>query len=98
MPIIRTIDRVPQYYEKIELNTSGVSQPNQTYREDSNAIFMTVEDNNIRYRIDGSDPGSVTGHLVYATGNLYLVNPLSLRNLKMIAITNPATVQLTYYK
>jgi len=98
MIINQSIDRTPFYYEKAIITSSEVSRLNQSYREDSNAIFITVEDESIRYRIEGGDPDSDDGHLVLAGNNIYIADQKSIRNLRMISIGGDATVIITYYR
>ena len=95
---VQNYDWAPFYYEKVTLSTDAVSRLNQTYREDSKGIFVTVETNSIRFRIDGGDPDANDGHVVIAGGNVYLIDSKSVRNLRMIAVGGTATVIVTYYK
>ena len=95
---VQNYDWAPFYYEKVTVSTDAVSRLNQTYREDSKGIFLTVETNSIRFRIDGGDPDANDGHIVIAGGNVYLIDSKSVRNLRMIAVGGSATVIVTYYK
>ena len=95
---VQNYDWAPFYYEKVTIATDAVSRLNQTYREDSKGIFLTVETNSIRFRIDGGDPDANDGHVVIAGGNVYLIDPKSVRNLRMIAVDGAATAIVTYYK
>ena len=97
---VKVLDKVPSEYEKITVTTGAVSMLNQTYREAAGAVFITVEGNNIRYRIDGGDPDATNGHLIVAGvyQNLWLFAEASVRSLRMIAIGGDATVIVTYYR
>lgn len=95
---VQNYDWAPFYYEKVTLSTDAVSRLNQTYREDSKGVFVTIETNSIRFRIDGGDPDANDGHVVIAGGNVYLIDSKSVRNLRMIAVGGTATVIVTYYK
>ena len=97
---VKILDKVPSEYEKITVTTGAVSMLNQTYREAAGAVFITVEGNNIRYRIDGGDPDATNGHLIVAGvyQNLWLFAEASVRSLRMIAIGGDATVIVTYYR
>lgn len=97
---VRLIDQTPTEYEKITVTTGAVSRLDQTYREAAGAIFVTVEGNNIRYRIDGGDPDATNGHLVVSGvyQNLWLFANGPIRALRMIAIGGDATVIVTYYR
>ena len=93
-------DNTPFAYEKITVTNSSVSVLNETYRNSARAIFLTIEDNPIRYRIDGGNPTSSDGHLLSdsALQNLWLHDGWAIKNLKMIGINGDATVIVTYYR
>lgn len=97
---VRLIDQVPAEYEKLTVTTGAVSRLNETFRNAAGAVFITVEGNNIRYRIDGGDPDATNGHLVVAGvyQNLWLFANGSIRALRMISIGGDATVIVTYYR
>ena len=65
------------------------------------AVFITIETDAIRYRVDGTDPTATEGHSVAAAQNLYFAAPnvggLILTQLKMIRVTTDATARVTYY-
>lgn len=98
MQITQYIDRTPFEYEKITVGIAVVSRLNAAHRIAHNAVYMTVEDNSIRYRIDGDDPDAGEGHLVLAGQNIYFVDPKSLQEFRMIAIGGNAVVIVTFYK
>lgn len=97
---VNVIGYTPFAYEKITVTTATVSRLDSTYRESAGAVFITVETNNIRYRIEGGDPDSNDGHLVVASAyqNIWLNDPMSIRNFRALAITNSATLIVTYYR
>ena len=100
MHITKEIGRTPENYERITVPGDEVTRLDQTYRERARAIFCTVEDENIRYRIDGGDPSvDVNGHQVVVGSNLYLVEPHAIDDLRMIAdgAQLTAIVIVTYY-
>jgi len=99
MDVIIT-DNTPFAYEKINVTTSSVSMLNETYRNSARAIFLTVEDNPLRYRIDGGNATSSDGHLLSdsALQNLWLHDRYAIKNLRMIGIGGNATAIVTYYK
>jgi len=102
MNYTQELDRTPFYYEKLTITSLAVVRLDATYRADSNAIFLTIEDASIRYRIDGGDPivAPVDGHLVVSGDNIYIVDPHSIQNFRMIAAVDQedAVVIATYYK
>ena len=94
------IDRTPFAYEKITVTNSEISMLDTTYRNSAGAIFLTVEDNPLRYRIDGGNATFSDGHLLSdsALQNLWLHDRYAIRNLRMIAIDGNASVHVTYYR
>lgn len=100
MQLVQLLDRTPFAYEKIAVTTIAVARLDETNREAASAIFLTVETNDIRYKIEGGDPDINDGHLLSAAGfqNLYIVDKHAVRNLRMIAIGDTATIIVTYYK
>ena len=99
MDVIIT-DNTPFAYEKINVTTSSVSMLNKAYRDSARAIFLTVEDNPLRYRIDGGNATSSEGHLLSdsALQNLWLHDRYAIKNLRMIGIGGNATAIVTYYQ
>jgi len=97
---VKPQDKTPTDYEKITVAIDAVSRLNEVFRNASTAVFVTVETNNIRYRIDGGDPDANDGHLIVAASyqNLWIYDKAAVRALRMIAIGGAATVIVTYYK
>ena len=96
-------DWTPYAYENITVTTSAVFRPTEAYRIASSAtgaLFLTVETNNINYRIDGGDPTSALGHAIVAelAQNLWLNDRSAIRNLRMIGVGGSALVKITYYR
>ncbi len=58
--------------------------------------WLTIETGNIRYTVDGTDPTVDNGHLAYADGSAEVLGHTNVAKLKMIAISDTATVQVTY--
>ena len=94
------VDRTPFKYKKMNILTSAVSSLNATFANNSGAVFLTIETNSIRYKIEGGDPTSTDGHLVSSAvfQNLWLHDRSAIRNLKMIAIDGNSTAHVTYYR
>ena len=97
MQIVKYIDRTPINYEKLTVTTGAVVRLTEEDREAARAMFLTVETNSIRYRIEGGDPDIDDGHIVIAGSNLYFANEKAIKELRMIAVGNDATVIVTYY-
>ena len=99
MQLIQTLDRTPFGYERIQVTSLLAIGLSAAFTADSrlNAVYLTIEDNSIRYRIDGDDPDADNGHLVYATQSMYFVDKASIRNLSMLGIGGNAYAIVTYY-
>ena len=104
MHITKEIGRTPISYERISVTELAVSELGliaaTALRPRARAVFCTVEDVAIRYRIDGlAVPDQDEGHMVIAGSNLYLIEPTAIDNLRMIAVGAQATaiVIVTYY-
>ena len=97
---VRVIDWTPTAYENITVTTAAVSTLTAANVLNAGAIFITVETNNIHYRIDGGNPTALLGHSVVAAAyqNLWLNDVVSIRNLRMIAVGGNALVKVTYYR
>jgi hypothetical protein len=98
MQITQYVDRTPTDYGKISVTTAAVFRLDATLRLAAKAVFITFEDESIKYRIDSGDPDINNGHVVTAGANLYFVDPYSIRELRMIGFGGTATVIVTYYK
>lgn len=77
------------------LSVTGVTT--LTIPKDARKAFITVEDDNIRYWVDGSVPTATEGHLVASTGGLLLDSASQLANFKVIAATSTAKLMITYF-
>lgn len=88
----------PFNYEKLSVLTTAVSSLSSSISSNALGCFITIETNNIRYRIDGGDPSSTEGHLVIAEQNIWFANSAAVRNFKAIAIGGDATLVVTFYR
>jgi len=68
-----------------------LSPPNKRYRK----AILSVENANIRYRVDGEPPTIETGHLLFAAGTLILENGVEIEQCQVIATSGIADVMLT---
>ena len=98
MQVNQPIGRTPYAFELTTITSAAVVRLTEAYRILYKAVFITFEDNPIRYRIDGGDPSDALGHPLVATQTLYLEDPQSLRELRMIATGGDVIAQATYYK
>ena len=100
MQIVKQIDRVANGgYERTEITELAVVRLDAALRVVARAVFLTVEDISIRYRIDGGNPDQDEGHLVIAGNNIWLNNKYAVDELRMIAIGTDVTavIIVTYY-
>ena len=97
---VNVIGYTPVAYSRLVVTTSSVSQLSTDQIATAGAVFITVEDNNIRYRIDGGTPSFNYGHLVVVSAfqNIWLNDPASIKAFSAIAIGGNAVLQITYYK
>ena len=98
MQVNQPIGRTPEAFEMTTITSATVVRLNEAYRKYYKAVYITIEDNPIRYRIDGGDASDALGHSLVATQSLYFEDPQSLRELRMIATGGDAVAQITYYK
>jgi len=100
MQFVQALDMTPNGdFETINITNAAASQLGATYRARAKAVLITIETNNIRYRIDGDDPTNLLGHVVFANGGLTFKDPYSLQQLRMISLAAGGSVaQVTYYK
>ena len=96
---VNIIGKTPFAYERLTVTTAAVVMLNATHKATAGAVFITVEGNNIRYRLEGV-PTILDGHLVVANSyqNIWIIDPSSIRNFRMIAIGGNSIVRITYYR
>lgn len=62
-------------------------------------VFITVESARIRYRMDGTDPTDLIGHILDPMDTLVLEGYSQLNNFKAIRVgTTSGTLQVTYLR
>jgi len=59
-------------------------------------VFMTLEDNDIRYTLDGTAVATNTGHKLASGGSLTLKNPNDIKNFKATQISAAGKLHVTY--
>ena len=91
-------------FEKLTVNGStGLTATVYHVKSSTNApdkiaefATITVETDQIRYRLDGVAPDSSTGHLLNINDVLYLNSADDIRNFHAIKVTNQAAIQVSY--
>lgn len=61
------------------------------------AVILFVETDQVRFRVDGSDPDSTTGCLLNAGDVVEFTNPQMIQQFKAIRVTTDATLQIHYF-
>lgn len=64
----------------------------------SRKAVVTIESNNVRLRLDGTDPTASVGELIITTANRRELRESELSVAKFIAATNPAKINVHYYQ
>lgn len=97
---IDILEYTPFTYENLTIATDAVTQLTLAHRSISGAVFITFEDNSVNFRIDGGDPTSALGHTIISSihQSLWLADPSSIRNLRLIALDGNALAKVTYYR
>jgi hypothetical protein len=61
------------------------------------SVFITVEDNDIRFRVDGTDPTTTEGHkLTTASSGMTITGADNIRKFKAIGISGTGDLKVTY--
>ena len=87
----------PLGFQKLTVSSSAVGFTLPSVVPTIRAVTVTVETNSIRYRLDGTDPDTSTGHLLYDGDVFDITNVNSILAFKAIAVSSDATIQITYF-
>ncbi|MEA2066229.1 MAG: hypothetical protein U9O65_03910 [Thermotogota bacterium] len=60
------------------------------------AVFCTLETDDIRFTLDGTTPSSTVGHLLKSGESLTIANANDIANFKCIKVTTNASLKVTY--
>ncbi len=98
----RTLEltRPPFDYDKIPVTTASVIELDPIKRAyNCREVFITVETNSIRWRVDEGDPDADDGHVLIAGASLSIKDGLAIEQFKMIGTNEQAgsVVIVTYY-
>lgn len=69
---------------------------NQVERKIAKFATISVETDQVRYRMDGTDPTSSVGHLLGIGDVLFLNSEDDIRRIRFIRVTNDATIMVSY--
>ena len=88
-------------FESISVSSSttavGFTASNITPAFQPTRVIITVEDGQIRYRYDGTDPTATVGHLMNSMDALVLKGKKNIEAMKFIRkTTTNATIMVTY--
>jgi len=87
-------------YESITVSNSAVGFTSSKYKtsvHSAQRAFVTVENAQIRYRYDGTNPTTSEGHLLSPGDVLIIEGYDNIKNFKAIRIgSNDATLRVTY--
>jgi len=85
-----TVTNAVKTLTSAKLNVSGY--------EKAVRVYITVEGDSIRYRLDGGDPSSTVGHLAYTGEAIEIEGKTNLERFKTIRVTTDATLHVTYQR
>lgn len=87
----------PINFESITVSSTAIGFTTAT-RVSATSALISVEDDNIRYRLDGTDPTASEGHLLYAGQTQIIEGWLAISQFKAIRVTSDAKLKVTYFK
>ena len=95
----------PLGFEKLTVSNTAKALTLATYQTTPIAnttqrailAVITVEDNDMRYRVDGTDPTTAIGHLIKDGGIIQLESGLEINQFRAIRVSADAVIQVTYY-
>jgi len=70
-------------YESVTVSTTAIGFTAATYK-DADVAIITVEDANVRFRIDGTAPTTTEGHIAYEQDVVMLRNQADIANFQAI--------------
>jgi hypothetical protein len=86
----------PIAYESITVSNTALGFTAATMSGATSAL-ISIEDDNIRVRFDGTDPTAGEGHLLFAGQTQLVEGRTALSQFRMIRVTADATVKVTYF-
>lgn len=89
----------PKGYEQITLTGAAeglASVPSNFFEANDYAIEIDIETDDVRYRVDGTNPTASVGMRLTKDEHRVFGN-INLTNIKFIKVTNDAKVNVHYY-
>lgn len=97
-----TMRVLPSYYsptgfQKLTVSSSAVGFTLPANVPQVRAVIFTVENNPIRMKVDGGDPTTTDGILLYIGDEVELTNVTMINNCKLIAQSSDGLVQIQFF-
>ena len=95
----------PYDFESITVSSTAIGLTSSLYNpstvgtrplDQAQYVIITSETNDIRYRIDGTDPTASVGHKLVAGSSMVLAGYSAIVKFKSIATGSDATLMVTY--
>jgi len=86
----RTVSSTASGFSSDKINPTSGPFAGKKCRE----VFCTVEEDQIRYTLEGTDPS--TGHLLNVGDSLIISNPDDIQNYQDIRVTGDAVMRVSY--
>lgn len=84
-----------QAYSSLTVSSTAVQLPAALRGSKIDFVSITVETDQVRFRIDGSAPTSSEGHLLEAGDILELHDAAEISSAQFIRVTNDATLRIS---
>ena len=81
-------------YEAVTVSSTAIGIT-KALRIDHNYAFITLETDEVRYRVDGTDPTASEGHKLSPGDTLTLEGGNAIRNFRAIRVTSDATIRIS---
>jgi len=92
---MRPLVEVPAGYEQLTVSSTAI--PFASIPDKAGKVVISVEDDSIRYRDDGTDPTTTVGMVAYPGTVIILNSKQAITKFKAIRITTDAELNCLYY-
>lgn len=99
--VVRLTDYEAYAFQKVSLTTVRdlVACGFSDYDVDTcKRLYISVEDQAVRYRVDGGVPTATTGHPIAADANENILGLTNMQNFQVVSQTGTATVTITLFR